>query len=310
MSWPTQTVSLVGSEDDNKNLTLWRPNARTLGQRTNEMILGRSVADGVAGLDSTVKVIEEQLRQVITAEFKTANYTCVIGDLGKAFICEGEITITLHEAAGFNIFIKNGNLQSSTQTVTVDPSPGTSIEGQDEIVLKPGEGAWFLRAGVSASWYALGNLELQNIAPFRIAKHNYYHDMVTARLFINQANIAKDGWRSVGKTGSGADYVFTELDVIPDTDAFIKLRLIGSTLNSESGQINFYCYTRPFVSTAAPANDLLITQEGTNSDQIIYFDGEKVVPIDSQGRFYLYWQESASGTPTTSFNIFLEAFYL
>ena len=312
MAWPTDTVPLTGSEDNNQLLTVWRPNARTLGQRTNEMIVARSVADGVAGLDATVKVIEDQLRQVITAEFKTANYVATIDDLGKTFVCEGTVSFTLFEASGFNVFIKNGNLATSSDVVTVLPSGGTSIEGQGQIELKPGEGAWFLRAGVSASWYVRGDLQLQNIPPFSIAKHSYFHDTTSIRQSVNQNNIAKDGWRSIGKTGSAADYVYTELDVIPNQPAFIKARIVGSTLHSSgTGQLNFACWGRVFGSASAQAPDILIVEEGTFSDQIIYFGGEKVLPIDTQGRFEIFWQESAGGgSPNTAFNLYLEAFYL
>ena len=309
MSWPTNPIPTSGLESDTDALTEGRPNIKSTTDAVNVMIAGRSAASGVAGLDSTSKVIESQLRQSISAETKTANYTVVQNDNGKTFICTGAPTITLANTlqVGFNVTIKNGNLGVSDEIVTVIAQDST-IERQSEIVLRPGEGNNFLVQ--STEIFTLGDIELQNIAPFVLNKHNYYHDMLTVRESFNQFNVAKDVWRSVGKSTSGADYIYTELNVIPAVPAFAKIRIAGTTIQGSSGQLRFNAYIRPFTSSDAPQPSLLLAEAACNNDSIIAFYGEKIVPIDTFGRFSILWQESGSGTPNTAFNCYLEAFYL
>ena len=315
-TWPTGATT-DALDGDGDNLTDARVEVLAHCTNVNSIIDCRGAANGVGSLDASGLVTESELRQVRTPVVKTADHQSVAADNGRIFIMEGAITFTVDDtiaSVGTNYTIKNGNLGTSDSAVSVTVSGGSTIEGETTITLRPGDGMTIVRG--TSKWYSLESLRPDNLGTtnYISRRFNYFNSQVfdgTKVWTTVVTDITEATWESVGPTGSGADYVWTALDDLPSLSGFVELSCRAFCSATSAGEISAFIAARPFGSTLGFDDREIAYAEGyalVGGTSSITTTGRRVIPIDSDGRFELYWDEDANNLQT-NFRLTIAGFF-
>jgi len=116
--------------------------------------------------------------------------------------------------------------------------------------------------------------------------------------FDASTNVVESTWESVGPTGSGADNIFTAMDIIPSTATAIILRPHMASQDATGGQIAAYISARRTGSTINEVSCKVIggTQNLAAGIAEAVEGGFVIVPLDSSLRFDAFWYNAADTT--------------
>lgn len=107
--------------------------------------------------------------------------------------------------------------------------------------------------------------------------------------------ITEDTWESVGPTGSGADNIWTALDVLPSTARalIVMVNLDVSVIATNLGSYDIYVVTgddtTPSLSTATLLFRKQQTADGADS---AHGSGYRIIPLNSDQVFEAHWAAS------------------
>ena len=306
MAWPT-TVLTSALDADTDTLDEARVQVLATTEGLNDIIASRDAASGIPSLDAGSVVTESQLRQLRTPVIKTANHTTVASDNARIMICEGAITITIDDTiaeVGTYYTIKNGNLSSSDSSVTIAVSGGSAIEGETPVTLRPGDVITVVRG--SGSWYSLNPFRGDSISGTDYSAHRFtYYNRLIMEPGSQWVTITTDvpvrTWESVGATGSGADNIWIGLDDVPELTGYIIVQAYCTANHTGSGGlVSTDFYARPYDSTDnATWENLIVSAGGYGTSTVdVSTSSTRVIPIDSNRRFEVYWDEFTNNDVT------------
>lgn len=305
-TWPTATTTDALDGDGDK-LTAARVEIYQHCQNVNSIIDCRGESNGVSSLDASGLVTESELRQLRTPVVKTANHTSVAADNGRIFIMEGNITFTVDDtvaSVGTNYTIKSGNLGTSDNSVTISVTGGSDIEGQTTVTLRPGDVITIVRG--SSNWYSLNPFREDAISGTDYSSHRFTYfnrELVESGSTWTTivTDVTSDTWESVGATSSGADNVWTALDDVPALTGYIIVQAYATADHTGSGGlVKTQLFTRPYSSSdTATWENLIVVAGGYGTSTVgVTASGTRVIPIDSNRRFEVYWDEFTNNDNT------------
>lgn len=315
MAWPTQ-VSTTSLDSSSDLLDDARPQVEATANAVNDIIGSRDSASGIPSLDASALVTETQLRQLRTPVVKTANYDTVAEDNGRVFICEGSISFTIKDSisvVGTNHVIKNGNLGVSDSVVSVSVT-GNTIEGQSLTELRPGDAITVVKG--TTNWEALQHFRSDQITGTGFYPRNfgYFNEQIfeDGSLWATlSTDVTEATWESVGPTSSGADNIWTALDDVPSLRGFVVLNASVSCDATSAGQVSAFVSVRQYQSIwTATDREIAITKGYAEAAgaTVLQSRGSRIVPIDSNRRFEIYWDGDANND-TTSIRLTLDGFW-
>ena len=306
MAWPSN-VSTIGTESDSDELTDGRPSINSSIDATNDIIDSRDSASGIPSLDASSKVTESQLRQVNVPVIKTANFTTTSVDLGRIFICEGPITVTVDDlisVPGYWHYFKNGNLGSTDDDVLITVT-ANDIEGEGTITLRPGDGVHIVRG--TTRWSALGAFREDVVGgtTFTPRRFSYFSEEVYeqgANWTTITSDVAEATWETVGPTGSGADNIWDALDDIPGLKGFVLISATAICSGTSAGEASVFLSVRENGGSLGFADREVVVAKGyvlASGATQVESRSQRAVPIDSNGIFEIYWDADANNSSTT-----------
>lgn len=216
---------------------------------------------------------------------------------------------------------------------TVNLEIGQAVKTLGKVTSSDGLGGeWVVVAGGTGTadddlYSDLGNgLQLQRLynKPRPVDVPNFYHTTVKYRRdYIASAspgasydvdNQTKAAYFSVGPTGSGASFTWTELDQLPADAKTIRVLCLISMVPTTPGdgdQITVSARVNGSSATTTGAVDLLrfTAEESTVSGGFIELAVEADIPISSQNVFDISWNQSGTTSPTV-INLYLRGFEL
>ena len=307
MAWPTTNPTTTYLDQDTDDITQARAELKDAVDQLNNVINARNAGSGIPSLDANSAVTEWQLRQLRTPVVKTANYTVVDADNGRIFLCEGAITFTVDDTiaqTGTNYTVKNANLGNNDSSVTISISGGSSLEGETTITLRPGDGMTIVRG--SNEWVSLEAFRADAISGTDYSQHRFiYFNREIMESGTGWTTLTTDitevTWESVGGTGSGADNIWTALDDVPELTGYIMVQGYATAKHTGAGGlVQTQLYARPYNSTdTATWENLIVEAAGYGTSTVdVTATGVKVIPIDSNRRFELYWDEFTNNSAT------------
>ena len=134
----------------------------------------------------------------------------------------------------------------------------------------------------------------------RVGHHQYYSGTGAPATYTFDAatNVTQATWESIGPTGSGADNIWTGLDLIPSGASGVMLGITGVVDGSATGDSFLKVHLRPTGSS----------QTNNDMNQVVFANADNVAdtpggmhavidfPLDSSLTFELYWDESNATT--------------
>ena len=239
------------------------------------------------------------------------------------FATDGTITAAVISAQDSTTFTVNETLLS-TDTIFIGDDTNRNIHDGDPADIRerldvPANGEALIAANSLSEIAALGTSSQKtsrdNLVPdiAGLTKHTggYIDDDGDSQggdKFDVRASVTENVFESVGPTGSGADNIWTALDILPANTKLVEIMVNGSVGNAATTTVSLLLYARKAGSSAAIANikklDLtLLVPTGTISlSGTVSFK----VPLDSSNRFDVQWTDN--GSATSVLNLFLQGF--
>lgn len=131
----------------------------------------------------------------------------------------------------------------------------------------------------------------------------YYHNDSNSgsTAYDIDANVTAASWETFGKTSSGLNNEWSQLDNVPSTAKAIIVRFYASVQGSTSGTTyNQSAYCRKYGGSATPGGDNALFYTGTTnrsgSAESAFAGQLAVIPVDSSARFELYYAKTVGST--------------